>query len=226
MKNEALTPTEYRTSIYLDFEGEGKKKDGFIPQPHMAGLFTPNLKGKSGKYKSVFFLPSWKPVCNHFYNQAVIDDFVDYFDNLSNELSATKQYLVYWTIHESMILEKYLPKEIFGRLSPRLHNLHPIARRYANRTRAFGRSVSTKGKTLEEFSAALYLKRHPYPPFPLGAAEACRRLDTACAMHKKYKYFSDKQKGYTDELIRYNDGDCRSTWLIAKRLGNYFGSSR
>lgn len=226
MPNEPLTPCEYRAAIYLDFEGEGKKKDGFIPRPHMAGLFTPNLKGKSGKYKSVFFLPSWKPVCNHFYNQAVIDDFTDYFDNLSLELIATKQYLVYWTIHESMILEKYLPKEIFDRLSPRLHNLHPVAKRYASRTRAFGQGINTGKKTLEDFFAALHLKQHPYPPFPLGAAEACRRLDAACAMHNRYKNFSDNQKGYTDELIRYNDGDCRSTWLIAKRLGNYFGSSR
>ena len=43
-----LSITEVRNAIYLDFEGEGKKADGLVPKPHMAGLFRPNPTGKGG----------------------------------------------------------------------------------------------------------------------------------------------------------------------------------
>jgi hypothetical protein len=222
MRTIPLTPAEYRNALYIDFEGEGKKKDGTVPQPHMAGLFRPNLTGKSGKHTCVFFSPLWKVVANHFQKRAVIEDFADYFENLSLELNETKQHLVFWSIHEEMILKKFLPAKIFERLAPRLHNLHPIARRYANSRRAFGKNESAKGKTLEEFFAVLYQKRHPYPPFPLGAAEACRRIDRACTKHNRWQKFTKEQKQHTDALVQYNRGDCSSTWLIAKRLGNSY----
>ena len=222
MRTIPLTPAEYRNALYIDFEGEGKKKDGTVPRPHMAGLFRPNLTGKSGKHTCVFFSPLWKVVANHFQKRAVIEDFADYFENLSLELNETKQHLVFWSIHEEMILKKFLPAKIFERLAPRLHNLHPIARRYANSRRAFGKNESAKGKTLEEFFAVLDQIGHPYPPFPLGAAEACRRIDRACTKHNRWQKFTKEQKQHTDALVQYNRGDCSSTWLIAKRLGNSY----
>jgi hypothetical protein len=225
LKTKALLPEDYRNAIYLDFEGEGKKRDGTIPRPHMAGLFRPNQKGKSGKYACVFFSPLWKVVSNHFHMTAVIEEFTDYFEKLSLELNVTKQYLVFWSIHEEMILKKFLHKNTFKRLAPRLHNLHPIARRYVTRKRGFGTNESAKGKTLEEFFAVLYQKRHPYPPFPLGAAKACRRIDKACLNHKRWTSFSVKQKSYADDLVQYNSGDCKSTWLIAKRIGNFYSQA-
>ena len=54
----------------------------------------------------------------------------------------------------------------------------------------------------------------------MGAAESCRRIDRACAKHKRWKHFSDKQKDYVKDLVAYNEGDCRSTWLIALKVGN------
>lgn len=59
-----LSALEIRNSIYLDFEGEGKKRNGVVPKPHIAGLFRPNSKGKSGKYTCIFFKEDWKPVFN------------------------------------------------------------------------------------------------------------------------------------------------------------------
>lgn len=220
LRAKPLTPENYRNAVYLDFEGEGKKRDGTVPTPHMAGLFRPNQKGTSGKYTCVFFSPLWKVVSNHFHKESVLEDFNSYFENLSLELNVTKQYLVFWSIHEEMILKKFLPDSTFERLRCRLHNLHPIARRYVTRRRKFGTNESAKGKTLEEFFAVLYKKRHPYPPFPLGAAKACRLIDKACMKHKRWNKFDKTQQNSVDALVEYNSGDCKSTWLIAKRLGN------
>lgn len=216
-----LTPAQYRNAIYLDFEGEGKKRNNEIPKPHMAGFFRPNSKGKSGKYNCIFFNKNWKAASNGI-GAAGCEDFDTCFEMLAHELEEKDAYLVYWTIHEEVALEKYLPQGLFDRLSPRLHNLHPIASAYTNGRRIFGNNVSARNKTLEEFFEALYCKRKPNPPFPLGAAEVCRRIDKVCAKHKNWRKFSEKQKNYVNDLTAYNQGDCRSTWLIAKRLGNFY----
>ena len=80
-----------------------------------------------------FFSPLWKVVRNHFFKKAGIADFSDCFEQLALEVNATGQHIVYWSIHEEIILKKYLPANIFKMIQPRLHNLLPVARRYANR---------------------------------------------------------------------------------------------
>ena len=215
----SLTPEQYRNAIYLDFEGEGKKRDDTIPQPHMAGFFRPNPTGKSGKYNCIFFKEEWKPASNGI-RTAECETFESCFESLAKELLDKDIHLVYWTIHERDMLKKYLSPGLFNQLEPRLYNLHPIAKRYSNRRRIFGSDKSASERPLEEFFAAMYRKRNPYPPLPLGAAEVCRRIDKACTKHKRWKHFSEKQKDYAKELVEYNQGDCRSTWLIALKIGN------
>jgi len=214
-----LSPNEFRNAIYLDFEGEGKKRDGTVPMPHMAGFLRPNQKGKSGKYTCAFFRPNWKPVSNGIPGAQCIT-FDELFSELLIELEEKNSYLVYWTIHDEDMLKEHLSDELYARFAPRLFNLHPIAKKYANRKRIFGSNMNAKKRTLEEFFAAMYSKRNPYPPFPLGAAEACRRIDKVCNTNNRWTRFSEKQKAYARDLVAYNQGDCRSTWLIAKRLGN------
>jgi hypothetical protein len=216
-----LSTNEFRNAIYLDFEGEGRKRDGTVPMPHMAGLFRPNQTRKSGQYTCAFFKQSWKPASNGI-KVAQCVTFDELFAELAIELEKKDGYLVYWTIHEQIILQEYLSDELYARLAPRLFNLHPIAKKYANRKRLFGSNMSAKKRTLEEFFAAMYSKRNPYPPFPLGAAEACRRIDKVCNTNNRWKRFSERQKAYVLDLVAYNQGDCRSTWLIAKRLGNFY----
>jgi predicted RecB family nuclease len=52
----------------------------------------------------------------------------------------------------------------------------------------------------------------------------CQRIDAACAKTKRWGNFTDVQKKYVKDLLAYNEGDCRSTWLIAKRVGNFYAS--
>ena len=218
-----LSPNEFRNAIYLDFEGEGKKRDGTVPMPHMAGFLRPNQKGKSGKYTCTFFRPNWKPVSNGIKGAQCIT-FDELFSELLIELEEKNTYLVYWSIHEEVMLKEYLSDALYDRFAARLFNIHPMAKRYANRRRLFGSKESATKRTLDEFFAAMYQKRHPYPPFPLGAAAACRRIDTACTGSRRWRSFSEKEKSYAEDLVSYNKGDCLSTWLIAKRLGNFYQS--
>ena len=221
MSRHVLSPAEFRNAIYLDFEGEGRKKDGTRPKPHMSGIFYPNEKGAGGKYESIFYKSLWRPATNGVRNAESVE-FVEHFKSIAAALEQKQSYLVFWSIYENDVLKAFLPAHIYSRIEPRLYNLHPVTKKYLNRKHAFGLEGTAKGKTLEECFAALRTKRKPYPPFPLGAAEACRRIDTACTAHKKWRRFSDKRKSYVRDLVQYNEGDCRSTWIIAKRIGNYF----
>ena len=125
MPAQPLTPAEYRAAIYLDFEGEGKKNDGTIPAPHMAGFFRPNQTGTSGKYSCVFFSPLWRAVRNHCFKKSVITDFSKCFEQLVLEVNATNHHIVYWSIHEEVILNQYLTPHLLQMIKPKLHNLHP-----------------------------------------------------------------------------------------------------
>ena len=87
-----LSPNEFRNAIYLDFEGEGKKRDGTVPMPHMAGFLRPNQKGKSGKYTCAFFRPNWKPVSNGIKGAQCIT-FDELFSELLIELEEKNTYL-------------------------------------------------------------------------------------------------------------------------------------
>lgn len=206
-----LNPEQYRSSIYIDFEGEGPIGQGPPPMPHMCGSFKPNPTGKNGKYSAVFFKELWKPAKNGVYRTAEICNFCDYFESLCDDASNNNSFIVYWSIHEETVLKKYLSQTLFSKIEKYLYNLHPIARRYARRTKKFGRNQTARGKSLEDFYEAMYRKRKPQPPIKPGPAKVCRQIDRACKNKKKWKSFTDRQKQYVNDLINYNQGDCRST---------------
>ena len=126
---KTLTPEEFRSAIYLDFEGR-KSVDGEIfPQPHMVGIFKPNRKGKSGKYSANFFKSDWKPASNGAGRSVSNIEFQSFFNAMTDELVADDKYLVCWTIHEEKILERHLTHELWKRLRPYIFNVHPLAKR-------------------------------------------------------------------------------------------------
>ncbi|MDC1211250.1 hypothetical protein N8087_04940 [Porticoccaceae bacterium] len=216
-----LSPNEFRNAIYLDFEGEGKKRDGTVPMPHMAGFLRPNQKGKSGKYTCAFFRPNWKPVSNGITGAQCIT-FDRLFSDLAIELEKKDSYLVYWTVHEAMILNQYLNAEIFNKLKPFLYNLHSPGKKFSRRTSLFGQNTTSKDRGLEDFYSAIYPNRSKQPSLSRGPAKTCKLIDAACDRRGKWKNFSEREKKYVAELISYNKGDCRSTWLISHKIGNHF----
>jgi len=119
-------------------------------------------------------------------------------------------------------LNAHLSTKIWTKLRPLLFNARLPAKKYARRRKIFENSGETKGKSLEEFFDALYRKRHPFPPLPRGAAATCRLIDKACDSNRRWKGFSEAQKNYVSELIEYNKGDCRATWLIASKMANVY----
>ena len=217
-----LTCDEFRRSIYLDFEGHGPtRRGGIAPKPHMAGLFRPKNTGKSGRYSCTLFNEKWKPVTNGI-RIANYNTFDGEFHELITELDHKSSRLIFWSIHEQTVLEKYLSPNLYKELLPFLYNVKKPITRYLNKNKSLKSRVDKI--SLSECFKALHRKRKPYPPLPLGAAESCRRIDRACQKKMKWRHFSDLQKGYARNLIAYNEGDCRSTWLLALKVGNSFNN--
>ena len=217
-----LSPDDYSNAIYFDFEGEGwSSKTKSAPKPHMVGTFRPNATGRSGQYCAHLFRENWKPVANHLGDRGEVVEFESFFENLYNDASRSGSRLVHWSIYEETALKDHLTTATFRKIEPLLYNILPPARRYANRRKSFGPEETARNKTLEEFCSAL-LNRGPFPPLALGAAKVCRKIDKACQTHRRWKHFSEAEKNHVKTFIAYNTGDCRASWLIAKRLGNAY----
>lgn len=221
--NNILTSQEYRNAIYFDFEGEGKRRGSTVPpKPKICGFFRPNEKGKSGKFNVACFDPLWKPVFSSNRNSCYISSFKDCFYEVLTELDKNDKYLIHWTEHERQVLKTYLDNDLYEILETYLYNLHPVAQKYVRVTNKFGDKSRGRGRKLEDFYASIYPGREAQPSLSYGAAESCRKINKVCSKTKLWRSFSDKEKKIVCDLIDYNHGDCKSAWLIAKRLGSYF----
>ena len=221
--NNILTTQEYRNAIYFDFEGEGKSRDSSVsPKPKICGFFRPNEKGKSGKFKVACFDPQWKPVVNGNRDSCYISSFNDCFYQVLIELDKNDKYLIHWTEHEREVLKTYLDYDIYEILETYLYNLHPVTQKYVRVTNKFGDKSRGRGRKLEDFYAFIYPSREAQPSLSYGAAESCRKINKVSSKKKLWRSFSDQEKKIAHDLINYNHGDCRSAWLIAKRLSSYF----
>ena len=209
-----------RNSIFIDFEGEGKRRDGTIPLPHMVGVFRPNDKGKSGNYQATFFREQWHPAANGTGGKATEDEFEDFFKSLILECKQNSKLCIFWSSHELKVLELYLPRKLFDELSKYSFNLLPDVRRYANLRRNRLLDSGERARKLDEYFQLYYRKRSPFPSIKPGPAETCRRIDRACHSNKRWKNFSDRQKTYVKDLLAYNEGDVRCTWLLALKVAN------
>ena len=209
-----------RNSIFIDFEGLGKTTENAAPLPHMVGEFKPNSRGKGGVYKAIFFKGEWRPAKNGVWSLAEINIFNSYFSELLIEAKSRQCLIIHWSIHEKVILEKYLPAALFNSLEKYLHNILPDVRRYTNRRRRRILESGEKAHSLDEYFKLWYQKRKPYPPINPGPAETCRRIDAACKSNSRWKNFSDRQQRYVKDLIAYNRGDVECTWLLSLKVAN------
>ena len=223
-KTPKLSKEQLRSSVIIDFEGEGKRKGSTSPPlPHMVGIFHPNKTGKSGKYEWVALRENWRPAVNGsigMSNKARLSDLEEVFLGIAESVTQSQGRIIHWSQHESDILQAFLKPATWKMVEPFLFNARIPAKRYARRRKIFEGSGEVLGKTLEEFFDALYRKRNPFPPLPRGAAATCRLIDKACGSRKRWRNFTEAEMGYVSELIEYNKGDCKTTFLITLKTVN------
>lgn len=208
-----------RNSIYLDFEGEGQGNNAAnAPLPHMAGIFRPNPKsGGGGTYESVFFRESWKAPANGSNGRAHIDKFDRTIENLIKEAEEKNSFIVFWSDYERSVINLNTPHilELFDSVS---FNLLPPLRTIKNQRHIdIDQGIE---KVLNQYLKAFLPARPLVPTGGLGPAEACRRIDKFSNIYPMWHDWPNKKKQYLNDLLDYNEKDCRATWWLGKKLGN------
>ncbi|NRP96190.1 hypothetical protein XMG59_002309 [Marinobacterium sp. xm-g-59] len=216
MNRYQLNKDIVKNAIYLDFEGEGRKGDHSIPCPHIAGLYRPFLEGY--KYSVLFFKEAWKPVKNgHNVERDRIGDFKSLMTELIEEAEQEGRLIIFWTIHERTIIELHAP-ELLERFDRVGFNLHKPAKRFANKRNLLRDKDEKKG--LNQFLKLLKKASPLIIACKPTAAEACRRIDNYSSKKRRWRLWTDEQKGVARDLIRYNKDDCLAVLKLARKLGN------
>ena len=213
-----FNPQIARRSVYIDFEGEGKNRKSGNPLPHMVGTFRPNpIKGGGGIYKALFFRESWKAPVNGSQGKADIADFDVEVSNLIEEASETGSYIIYWSDYERRVIELNAP-HLLKSFEEVAFNLLPPLRTIKNKRR-IELDVAID-KTLNQYMKVFLPKRPFVQEFNPGPAEVCRRIDHYSTKILKWSKWPEDKKRYVLNLLKYNEEDCRATWLLGRKLAN------
>ena len=217
-------PGTARRSIYVDFEGEGPNNRSDHPLPRMVGIFRPDpVKGGGGEYEAVFFREAWKAPANGSGEKSRTAGFAETIAELVAEAKAHGGFIGFWSEHELGVIKANAPEladafEVVG------FNLLPPLRRIKNRNR--WRLDKSSGKGLNQYLEIFLHNRPRVSEIQPGPAEACRRIDRACNAHARWRNWPETKKKYVRNLISYNKEDCKSTWLLGRKLGNINSVSR
>ncbi|MBC8404407.1 MAG: hypothetical protein H8E15_04220 [Planctomycetes bacterium] len=224
MSGKSSKNSSTKKHICIDFEGEGRKKNKYLPQPALLGAFVPNLNGRGKKYFLWLLKPElapmerspWLPgnaklrkVCSF---EEAIQDVID----LSLERDCR---LISYSIHEKSMVKEQLGERNSTRhgFSERYFNIKPKAQALRNR-----RKFEAPDHSLDSLLKALAPK-NKYPPAPKGgAAVACRRLQRAGQESRWWRKWAESEREIAKDLLLYNIGDCQAVWRLTNRvMANY-----
>ena len=204
-----------RSAIYLDFEGEGEKSSGEIPEPRLSGVFRPHPTGKSGVYTPIYHNVSWQPLINGVRPTGHYDSLEGLISSLIAEAKITDSMIVYWSDHERRMVNELLPERI-QEFEQHSFNLLPQARKLK---RKFKKSLNEdEPKGLNQYLLAFSLPNSTVPNIHPGAAESCRRLDKYCAANKRWRRWTEQQKAIARVLVEYNAKDCIGLYRLARKV--------
>ena len=218
VESSYATAREYRSGLYLDFEGEGKKRDAdSAPLPHLAGVYRPNRsKSAGGSYTCYFFKKSWSPVKNGCSSAATIIDFDYFLRSLVSEAKSEQKTIYYWSQHELAMIEKFASTEVAREFKAVSQNSLRTAKKFANRRRIEIKEKHAKG--LNNFLLALAPRLPTVSETTPGAAESCRRIDSYCAHASRWRKWTNSQKEVARNLVSYNYEDCLALYRVTKKV--------
>ena len=203
-------------TLFLDFEGEGPKGPGRVPQlPFLAGLYRPKARGRKSQFSVSLFREHCTPVKNGIPEISEITTLETFITHITTRAETECLTVCYWSHHELETVRHFLSTNIAERFEAVSLNVKPLADRHLNRR---GRKIADiEDKAMNAYLSAICSKSTPVTVPTVGAAESCRRLERYSIKEKKWSKWSDAQKGVAAELVRYNREDCIATSRIARK---------
>lgn len=203
-------------TLFLDFEGEGPKGPGRVPQlPFLAGLYRPKADGRKSQFSVSLFREHCTPVKNGIPEISEITTLGAFIERITEQAEAEGLTICYWSHHELGTVRHFLSTDIAERFGAISLNVKPMADRYLNRR---GQKLAdSDDKALNAYLSAICSKSTPVTVPTVGAAQSCRRLERCSIEEKKWSKWSEAQRGIAAELVRYNREDCLATSRIARK---------
>ena len=206
-------------TLFLDFEGEGPKGPGRVPQlPFLAGLYRPKARGRKSQFSVSLFREHCTPVKNGIPEILEITTLEAFITRITEQAETDGLTICYWSDHESAIIKRFLePKRrLIKRFEAISLNILPQARKHLRR---LGQEPPDSGnKVLNHYLALICPKAAPVSMPRVGAAVSCQRLERYSDKEKKWSRWTDRQKSVAKELVRYNREDCLAAAKLARKL--------
>jgi hypothetical protein len=215
-----MSNTIIKKHICIDFEGEGKRRDGSAPQPSLLGALVPGLDNWRPAYRVWLLEKKLYPLANPTHligkrcnrHKSDLQSAVLELVHLAEERSCR---LVAFSQHELEMVKLHLRDwpELVQQFENLYWNVKSNAQRLCNRRR-----LKTPDRTLDSLIGALDPK-YKIPPAPkCGAAESIRRLRVAGKKSRRWRSWSESQQQLARELLTYNCGDCKSVWKLVNHV--------
>ena len=204
-------------TIFLDFEGEGRKGPERAPQlPFLAGLYRPKARGRKSQFSVSLFREHCTPVKNGIPEISEITTLEAFITHITEQSEAEGLTVCYWSHHELETVRHFLSISLVQRFEAVSLNVKPMADRYLNRR---GQKLTdSDDKALNAYLGAICPRSIPVTAPTVGAAESCRRLDRYSIKEKKWSKWSEAHKEVAAELVRYNREDCVASHKILRAI--------
>ncbi len=208
MSHKTLSTIEARRAIVIDFEGIKRHGENRHPMPTLLGADGP-WGQRRPHYKAYLLKEFLKPISKSrtLRVQPILRSLEDALHEVCELAESCEVRIVYYSVHEDSMIKMRAP-EVYDRFKSLAINALPIARKAC---RAGGMRTPF---TLERVITHLNRRRTktPIPPVGVkGVADACRKIEAYARKNSRWRNWAPDQKRLVDELLRYNEEDCKAT---------------
>ena len=210
-----LTPDQAKRAFYVDFEGEGKRGNGEIPQPSMLGIYC-----RDGRpaYRVQILERTMKPLAYAGFTSECFGCMESAINALIHQAQSEDRKILYFSQHEQHMVNTFCSQTTANEFMARSGNAKLLLKRWVGRT---GRP---KCHSLEDYCRVI--DRAPYEAPKPSVAEAIRRLRTACCTAKRWRRVDTAKKELAKQLFSYNKQDCLALYQLTKKAANCLNRSR
>jgi hypothetical protein len=211
----SLTPDRAKRALYVDFEGEGKRGDGEIPQPSMLGIYcregrpTYRVQILERELRSLAYA-GIRAECFRSMEVAI--------SSLVRQAQAEDRDVLYFSQHEQDMVNTFCSQATADQFMARSGNAKLLLKRWTRRT---GRP---RCHSLEDYCRVI--DRPPYDAPKPGVAEAIRRLRTACKASRRWRRLDPAKKELAKQLFAYIKEDCLALFRLTKKAANCLNRTR
>ena len=210
--SQGCTWEQTKSMIVIDFEGEGEKQDGTIPDPILLGAWGPFDRDGRMKYKAWLLDPRLKPIVNtrKIPGQKVLANLEEAVSEIL-EIAKSRGLLVgTYSEHERKIIQNKAPL-LLDRFKGVWVNIKTVGARECTL-----RDIDQKSNSLNDIISALNTNVSPSISPRGGAANACRIIMRGAHRSGRWGRWTAVQREMARELIRYNIEDVKAAWKVLR----------